>query len=57
MYLLSNTMDETQIVRKPASPKICDLPADVLILVLSRLHGQDIARCNMVRRCLGFKLL
>ncbi|KAI1789999.1 hypothetical protein LXA43DRAFT_1019001 [Ganoderma leucocontextum] len=31
--------------------RIHDLPADVLILLLSLLHGQDIARCVRVCRC------
>ena len=49
VHLLLN-MDVTRFVHKATSLAICDLPADMLILILSSLHGQDIARCAMVSR-------
>ena len=43
-------MNVPSLVCKARGLGICDLPADLLILMLSPLHGQDIARCNMVSR-------
>ncbi|KAM5539531.1 hypothetical protein V8D89_006803 [Ganoderma adspersum] len=44
-------MEGTQFVRKTTSLEICDLPADILILIFSLLHSQDIARCMIVCHC------
>ncbi|KAM5541123.1 hypothetical protein V8D89_005052 [Ganoderma adspersum] len=44
-------MDVTPLVCKAMGLDIRHLPADVLMLIFSLLHGQDIARCNMVCRC------
>ena len=44
-------MNRTYFVREITpgqNLQICNLPADVLTLVFSLLHGQDIARCVMV---------
>ncbi|KAM5541124.1 hypothetical protein V8D89_005053 [Ganoderma adspersum] len=44
------SMDPANSDRKTSSLEIRDLTADVLVLVLSLLHGQDIARCTRVCR-------
>ncbi|KAM5539530.1 hypothetical protein V8D89_006802 [Ganoderma adspersum] len=47
------SMDTANLVRKTTRLEIRDLTADVLVLVFSLLHGQDIARCTRVCRYFG----
>ncbi|KAM5541132.1 hypothetical protein V8D89_005061 [Ganoderma adspersum] len=47
------SMDTANFVRKTTRLEIRDLTADVLVLVFSLLHGQDIARCTRVCRYFG----
>ena len=45
-----NTLHGT---RKADHLNICDLPYDVLILIFSSLHAQDVARCTIVSGPVG----